>query len=177
MIKKTTYSKLESDYERSKLCFEHDLNTTVIQSKFNDLQEKNPRLQLLIDKFTTDPQRRLKSVFMSVNNKSIHESKYKQKQRDMSSNLNALEFYVKNSTMAGREDNKMLQKRIDKYSNQRNMIFNTKIELGNKPEKKVETKRKDFITENKKNAFQTTKIGGFFERKYDEPKSSGKKRG
>ena len=177
MIKKGACSRLESDYERSKLCFEHDLNTKAIHSKFNELQGKNPRLQVLIDKFTTDPQRRLKSIFMSTNAKSVHDSKQKQKPRELSSNLNALEFYAKKSTMAGREENKTLQKNINKYSNQRNVILNTKIEAVDKGNKRNGIKHKDFINENKKNAFQLNKIGGFFERRYENEKSASKNRG
>ena len=169
MIKKSSRSKIETEYEYSKLCFENDLSKNALHTRFYELQEKNPRLQSLINKFTTDPTRRLKSVFMSTNGQPVYNAKQAQL-KGPGFNLGTNDSHFKDSTMAGREKHITLPTMAYKRSAHQDVDIQTNSKPGEKVNKKQETRKKDFVKDNKKNAFQLNRIGGFFDRKYEKAK-------
>ena len=127
-----------------------------IDLKFLKFQEQNPKLQHLINKFSTDPTRKLKSV-MVTNTKLIeNQAKRTKGKRNNKPDYNRGDF--KSTILVNRKDNGQ-EKKPKNDKTQFMSVFN-KNQFGIAGQKKH--KKQNFIHQNKKNAFNITRNTGFF---------------
>ena len=138
------------------------LNKDSINLRFMQLQEQNPRLKNLINRFSNDPQRKLKSVIMTnqkLNNVAYEQGKYKRSNNGHGGTYK--------STMLPNKQNGAKRIKEDSHKKQFQSLF-AKAN-GAHPQlfkHNLKGKKKNFVKDNKSNAFNIQKSTGFFNSKY-----------
>ena len=158
MKSETLNNKLSFNIKSEKKSELPTLDKGYINSKYNQIQESNERLQKLISKFTKDPQRKLNSVHESVifklnpNTKEVRENSIKNKNVSNSKTNN-----FKNELNTIFENPKIEKLNLDRNSRAKKIEnFNmSKIQTKTKPSQK-----KNFVSMNKKDAFDPHGLAG-----------------
>ena len=139
------------------------LNKDSINLRFMQLQEQNPRLKNLINRFSHDPQRKLKSVIMTnqkMNGTPNEQDRYKKggNSKYKGTYKSTILSNKKNGTRKGKEDShkKQFKSLFTKDKGQPLIQF--------KQHDKV--RKKNFVKDNRSNAFNIQKSTGFFNSKF-----------
>ena len=138
-----------------KTAITQQLTKNSIEAKFFQLQQKNPRLKNLINKFSTDPQRKLNSVIMTSNKINDIAVKKSGNGRKRITGAN------KSTMLPNRRENSKVKVKKNRR-NEFKSLFNTGM-INGETEKNKEKKKKNFIKNNKANAFDPKRNNAFFE--------------
>ena len=136
-----------------------------IELKFFLLEENNPKLKNLINKFSSDPQRKLKSVVVSRQGQQENRvNGNKQGQCARGRQPKSHKSTILKSTQLNKNFKRVKSKNVQFTS-----VFDTRPYRG-------KLKKQNFVQQNMKNAFNISKNAGFFDNRIGELRRLAKNR-
>ena len=147
---------LSKDSRSKPTVIQQSTSKQFIDRKFLKFQENNPKLQHLINKFSTDPTRKLKSVMITNTKLMENKAKGTKGRPQKPQEYNRGEF--RSTILVNRKDNGQEKKPKNERA-QFMSVFNGK-QFDGAGQKKF--KKPNFIHQNRKNAFNVTRNTGFF---------------